>query len=661
MENDDLVEKMDGSICLSLYTDPVSLRCGHNFCRSCIVNALDAQEAVGGYSCPDCRAEYPQRPALEKNRKLGNIVERFLSTQPDMEETRVFCTYCTKSQVPAVRSCLQCENSLCDDHLTAHNKTMDHMLTEPVGSFCNNKCPLHKKVLEYYCPRDASCLCVSCCLVGEHWGHKVELLDEASEKKKKKLRKYLEKLNPQKEEIPTRVQNLLDHKAKIQEKASDKRKNVSKIFMDMKEQLEIAERKTLNEISRQEEEIVSQISDQIKKLETQEDELCRKMRDIEEMCRITDPIRLLQESDITGCGDDDEEDIGEAFGRISSDDGENAAPASEQAHVSPANLQDIGTDSKNVRPNYPFSYLLEIDDDVDDPDDDLYYPDYSGDEEPHDDLEELGDDPDESGNHQDELDDEPDDPVNDQDGDDVEELDELGNDGEGYDTEESDDDPDQSDDDLEELDDDLCVIASDLDDILISLTLYQSVRDIVTNVTSELEFSVPDILLDERTAHRYVEVSEDLKIATDSGERNRPESAGLFQTYRQVLSRCDLSSGRHYWEVEWDEMGDCDIGVSYSSIKRDGDESGSGDNEKSWCLNLDHVEYTVLHNSAKTNLPLKPKCPALGVFLDYEAGLLSFYELCDPIRHLYTFTASFTEPLHAIFYVYDGASVAITS
>ncbi|KAG8541341.1 hypothetical protein GDO81_029209 [Engystomops pustulosus] len=520
MENDDLAKKMDCSICLSLYTDPVSLRCRHNFCRSCIVSALDAQEAAGGYSCPDCRAEYPERPALEKNRKLGNIVERFLSTQPDMEETKVFCTYCIKSQVPAVRSCLQCENSLCDDHLTAHNKTMDHMLTEPVGSFCNNKCPLHKKVLEYYCPRDASCLCVSCCLVGEHWGHKVELLDEASEKKKKKLRKYLEKLNPQKEEIPTRVQNLLDHKAKIQEKASDKRKNVSKIFMDMKEQLEIAERKTLNEISRQEEEIISQISDQIKKLETQEDELCRKMRDVEEMCRVTDPIRLLQESD---------------------------------------------------------------------------------------------------------------------------------------------DDPDQSDDDLEELDDDLCVIASDLDDILISLTLYQSVRDIVTNVTSELGFSVPDILLDERTAHRYVEVSEDLKIATDSGERNRPESAGLFQTYRQVLSRCDLSSGRHYWEVEWDEMGDCDIGVSYSSIKRDGDESGSGDNDKSWCLNLDHVEYSVLHNSAKTNLPLKPKCPALGVFLDYEAGLLSFYELCDPIRHLYTFTASFTEPLHAIFYVYDGASVTITS
>ncbi|KAG8544143.1 hypothetical protein GDO81_023014 [Engystomops pustulosus] len=220
-----------------------------------------------------------------------------------MEETRVFCSYCIKSQVAAVRSCLQCEISLCDDHLTAHNQSVGHILTDPTNCFGNKKCPFHKKDLEYYCPRDASCLCVSCCLVGEHGGHQVELLEEVSKRKKIELREYLDRLNIQKGEIHTRVHNLLDHKGKIQEKASDKRKNVSKIFKNIKQQLETAEKKTVSEISRQEEKIVSQISDQIKELEIQEDELCRKMRDIEEMCRVTDPIRLLQESDITGCGE----------------------------------------------------------------------------------------------------------------------------------------------------------------------------------------------------------------------------------------------------------------------------------------------------------------------------------------------------------------------
>ncbi|XP_073502116.1 E3 ubiquitin/ISG15 ligase TRIM25-like [Phyllobates terribilis] len=521
MASAELRDKLNCSICLSLYTDPVSLRCGHNFCRSCIVSVLDAQEAAGGYSCPDCRAEYPERPALEKNRKLRNIVERFSSTQPDMEETRIFCTYCTKAPVPAVKSCLHCENCLCDDHLTAHNKTVDHILTEPTGSFGNKKCSHHKKVLEYYCPQDAACLCASCCLVGEHRGHQVELLDEASEKKKEKLKKYLDELNPQKAEIQTRVQNLQDHKRKIQEKASDKRKNISKIFMDIKKQLEMAEKKALSEVSRQEEKIVSQISHLIKKLEIQEDELSRKMRHVEEMCRVTDPIRLLQESDITVCSHGGDKDTGGDGGEVRSEE--------------------------------------------------------------------------------------------------------------------------------------------DLDEVLISLNLHQILRDIIPNVKSAIGVHVPDILLDVDSANKYVKLSKELKTSTDSEEHERPESPGRFVTYSQVFSRCGFSSGRHYWKVEWNQIGTSGIGLSYPSIERKALHSGIKYNKTSWSLDMYNGGYNVWHNSYKLALSVKPTCPRLGVFLDYEAGRLSFYELCDPIRHSHTFTASFTEPLHVIFYVNDGASVTIRS
>ncbi|XP_075175677.1 E3 ubiquitin-protein ligase TRIM39-like [Anomaloglossus baeobatrachus] len=521
MASAELRDELTCSICLSLYTDPVSLRCGHFFCRSCIVSALDAQEAAGVYSCPDCRIEYPERPTLEKNRKLENIVERFSSTRPYAEDTGIFCAYCTKSPVPAVRSCLQCETTFCDDHLTVHNKTLDHKLIEPTFSFGNKKCSLHQKVLEYYCPQDVACLCMSCCLVGEHRGHQVELLDEASEKKKENLKKYLDELNPQKAEIQIRVPNLQDDVKNIQEKASNKRKNVSKIFMDIRKQLEMAEKKVLSEVSRQEEKIVSQISHQIQKLEIQENKLSRKMRHVEEMCGVTDPIRLLQESDITVCSHGGEEDTGGDGGEVSSEE--------------------------------------------------------------------------------------------------------------------------------------------DLDEGLISLTLHRSMRDIVTNVTSELGVHVPDILLDVDTAEEYVKISEDLKTATDSEEKqNRPESS-RFVTYPQVLSRCGLSSGRHYWEVEWDQIGKCGVGLSYLNIEKEGDQSGIAYNDKSWCLVLYDGECKVCHNSDELPLSVKPTCPTLGLFLDYEAGRLSFYELCDPIRHLHTFTASFTEPLHVVFYVFDGASVTIRS
>ncbi|XP_044158960.1 E3 ubiquitin/ISG15 ligase TRIM25-like [Bufo gargarizans] len=522
MASADLRAELDCSICLSLYTDPVSLRCGHNFCRSCIVSALDAQKAAGVYSCPDCRAEYPGRPALEKNRKLRNIVERFLSAQPDMEETRIFCTYCTKSPVPAVRTCLQCETSMCHEHLGAHNKSVDHSLIEPTVSFLHRKCSTHKEVLKYYCPMDAACICVSCWVAGDHKGHDVELLDVASEKEKEKLRKYLEELNPQKAEIQSKLQNLQDRQRNIQEKASDKRKKVRKLFMDIKEQLEMAEKKALSEISRQEEKIVSQISDLIKKLEIEEDELSRKMRHVEEMCHVTDPIRLLQESDITVCGHGDDEDTGRDGGEGRSED--------------------------------------------------------------------------------------------------------------------------------------------DLDEVLISLTLHRSIRDIVTNVTSELGLHVPDILLDEDTAYEYVEISEDLKTATASKDKqDRPESPGRFLYWDQVLSRCVLSSGRHYWEVEWNLKGRCDIGLSYPSIEREGEESSIMYNDKSWCLYMSGAECGVYHDSDGSPLSVDTTCPRLGVFLDYEAGRLSFYQLCDPIRHLHTFTASFSEPLHVVFWLWSGASVRIIS
>ncbi|XP_040295516.1 E3 ubiquitin/ISG15 ligase TRIM25-like [Bufo bufo] len=517
----DLRAELDCSICRSLYTDPVSLRCGHNFCRSCIVSALDAQEAAGVYSCPDCRAEYPERPALEKNSKLGNMVEHFLSAQPDMEETGIFCTYCD-SPVPAVRTCLQCEASFCEKHLSRHSKSPEHTLVEPIVTLKDRKCSTHKEVLKYYCPIDAACICVSCWVAGDHKGHNVELLDVASEKEKEKLRKYLEKLNPQKAEIQTKLQNLQDRQRNIQEKASDKRKNVRKLFMDIKKQLEMAEKKALSEISRQEEKIVSQISDLIKKLEIEADELPRKMRHMEKMCHVTDPIRLLQESDITVCGHGDDEDTGGDGGEGRSED--------------------------------------------------------------------------------------------------------------------------------------------DLDEVLISLTLHRAMRDIVTNVTSELGLHVPDTFLDEDTANIHVKISEDLKTATRSVNKYiRPESPGRFQFDAQVLSRCGLSSGRHYWEVEWDQKEACGIGLSYPSIEREGLQSSIGDNDKSWCLVMSSAGFEAYHNSVTSPLSVDTTCPGLGVFLDYEAGRLSFYQLCDPIRHLHTFTASFSEPLHLLFGLWPKASVRIIS
>ncbi|XP_063785126.1 E3 ubiquitin/ISG15 ligase TRIM25-like isoform X1 [Pseudophryne corroboree] len=294
MASADLRQELDCSICLSIYTDPVTLRCGHNFCRVCIDRVLDTQEGAGAYTCPECRAECQERPALQRNITLCNIVGSFLSTRPDQEETGIFCTYCIHSPVPAAKSCLLCEASLCDNHLRVHSKSAEHVLCDPTTALGNRKCSIHKKILEYYCTEDTACICVYCS-AGEHRGHHVEMLDEAFKKKKEKLRNVLQKLTIKREETEKRVQSLQERRREEQGKAAGVTETVTALFRDIRRQLEDLKKRVLSEICRQEQRVSLSVSDLIQQLEIKKDELSGKMRHIEELCNMSDPVTVLED------------------------------------------------------------------------------------------------------------------------------------------------------------------------------------------------------------------------------------------------------------------------------------------------------------------------------------------------------------------------------
>uniref|UniRef100_A0A1B8Y4K0 B30.2/SPRY domain-containing protein n=1 Tax=Xenopus tropicalis TaxID=8364 RepID=A0A1B8Y4K0_XENTR len=151
------------------------------------------------------------------------------------------------------------------------------------------------------------------------------------------------------------------------------------------------------------------------------------------------------------------------------------------------------------------------------------------------------------------------------------------------------------------------------------------------------------MLLDINSAANGVAASWDKKTASYSlRNQGRPKTPTRFKLY-QALSSSSFSLGRHYWDVEVSESGYWRLGVAYPSIDRKGDHSWFGYNEKSWCLCREDTIYTVIHNSQLTNLPHKPTFPRIRISLDYEAGRLSFFEMSEPIRHLHTFTATFTE------------------
>uniref|UniRef100_A0A8C5QN15 Uncharacterized protein n=1 Tax=Leptobrachium leishanense TaxID=445787 RepID=A0A8C5QN15_9ANUR len=608
MASADLRDELTCSICLNIYTDPVTLPCGHSFCRTCIGDVLDTQEGSGAYKCPECRAESQERPALVKNRKLRNIAENIRSTHSEQEEAGIPCTYCD-SPVPAAKTCLLCEASLCDKHLKKHSKSAEHVLTEPTTSLENRKCSIHKKVLEYYCCEDAACICVSCSLAGEHRGHQVETLNEASEKKKEKLRNILQKLTSQREEAEKRVQNLEELRRQVPGKAAGVTERVTALIRDIRKQLEALEKRVLSEISRQEEQVSLRLSDLIRQLEIKKEELSRKMGDIEELCDMTDPVTVLQgrESDRDDyCDTEDTErrdikvhdagDLDVDLISVTLHSGlagiVNGITRRRRVPEASDMLLDVNTASDMLLDvNTASDMLLDVNTasdmllDVNTASDMLL--------------------------------------------------------------------------DVNTASDMLLDVNTASDMLLDVNTASDMLLDV--NTASDMLLDVntaSDMLLDVNTAGNYVSVSEDLKTVSRSViNLRRPETPERFQDY-QVLSSRSFSSGRHYWEVEVSESGGWWVGMTYPSIERRGAmQSLIGNNNKSWCLGkFDNKMYYMRHDSKSIPFPHSFSCHRLGIFLDYEVGRLSFYELCDPIRHLHTFTAAFTEPLHAGFWVYGDNS-----
>ncbi|OCT60317.1 E3 ubiquitin/ISG15 ligase TRIM25 [Xenopus laevis] len=302
----DMRDELTCCICKEIYTDPVSLPCGHNYCQGCIGKTWEWQESIEeDPSCPECRQHYRRKPELKRNRSLSNIAKQIFSTHLEQEGTGIICNYCILSPVPATKSCLLCEASLCDAHVRVHSKSAEHVLTEPTISFSNRKCSVHNELLKYYCCEDGACICVSCCLAGEHRGHRVELLNEASEKKKEKLRNVLEKLRPDREETERGAQRLQERRREVAEKAAGETESISALFRDIREQLEALEKRLLSDISRKKEELFLQLWELIQQFEIKKNELFRKICHIEELCNMADPLTVLQEQESNGtafCG-----------------------------------------------------------------------------------------------------------------------------------------------------------------------------------------------------------------------------------------------------------------------------------------------------------------------------------------------------------------------
>ncbi|XP_045904755.1 nuclear factor 7, brain-like [Micropterus dolomieu] len=166
----------------------------------------------------------------------------------------------------------------------------------------------------------------------------------------------------------------------------------------------------------------------------------------------------------------------------------------------------------------------------------------------------------------------------------------------------------------------------------------------VTELKRVQQYAV-DVTLDPDTAHPKLILSDDGKQVYDSDvKKNLPDNPKRFFGCICVLGKQSFSSGRFYFEVQVKGKTDWDLGVARESINRKGDIKLSP-MKGYWTIWLRNGnQYSALADPS-VRLSLKSRPQKVGVFVDYEEGLVSFYDV-DAAALIYSFTGCcFTDKL----------------
>ncbi|XP_019961643.2 E3 ubiquitin-protein ligase TRIM39-like isoform X2 [Paralichthys olivaceus] len=120
-----------------------------------------------------------------------------------------------------------------------------------------------------------------------------------------------------------------------------------------------------------------------------------------------------------------------------------------------------------------------------------------------------------------------------------------------------------------------------------------------------------------------------------------------------VLGKKGFTSGRHYWEVQVGHRNDWDVGVAKETVNKTARVTLKTDNGF-FSIGKRGLDYQV-HCSPATALHLSPRPRRVGVYLDYEEGRVSFYDVIEKL-HIHSFTRqTFTQTLFPYFYLYSWA------
>ncbi|XP_029442543.1 E3 ubiquitin-protein ligase TRIM41-like isoform X1 [Rhinatrema bivittatum] len=219
-------------ICLDYFTDPVTLDCEHNFCRSCITETCEGRDT--NFPCPQCR-ETSQQRNLRTNRKLANVTEMV-----------------KKLSQSSVR---QKEENLCEEH---------------------------EETLKLFCEEDQRPICVICRESRDHRSHTVTPIQEAVQEYKIQIQIHLEPLRKELEDL-LKLKSSEERKAEeLRSQTGIKRRRIESDFEEIQRFLTEEKRILLSSLEEEEKEILQRIGENVTRLEEQTSSIKLLISEIEE-------------------------------------------------------------------------------------------------------------------------------------------------------------------------------------------------------------------------------------------------------------------------------------------------------------------------------------------------------------------------------------------
>lgn len=281
------------SICLDVFTLPVTTSCGHNFCKSCITQQWDMRVP---WMCPLCKRVFPERPDLQVNTVMNEMVAQFRQrTQQEQEAGAgdVPCDLCSGTKMKALKSCLACFVSYCETHLAPHQTVPGlkrHQLIDPVKDLEDRMCLKHNKALELFCRTDQTYLC-SICMASEHNRHDFVTLEKEYEQKKVELEQEIQKLINDRDIYIKAISNSIDLSRRNTDKAVAEGVQV---FTSLMEMVDVGLQNLVGSIEKTQEKAQQVLERHVTELEGEVSELEERRAEMQNIPLLGDPLQLLQ-------------------------------------------------------------------------------------------------------------------------------------------------------------------------------------------------------------------------------------------------------------------------------------------------------------------------------------------------------------------------------